>query len=124
MAQRLQDPRTAAVNERTGPRIRFFRIHNTDMKSKDLAGALGVTPSFMSMVERGQRGMKKAQLEKCAELLKCSYIVLTDPKDIPEEKLMVYNNFMMLLLNPIQSPSFPMIESFINSEASKIKPTE
>lgn len=91
MAQRLQDPRTAAINEKIGPRYRFFRKLNTDMSSKELAKALGVSPGFMSMVERGKRGMKKALVPKAAELLKCSPIVLNDPRELSERQLILYN---------------------------------
>lgn len=121
MAQRMQDPKTAAINKMIGPRIRLFRKQNTEMSGKEFARALGVSPGAISMIERGERGMKKALLPKAAELLKCSLMVLTDPRDLPDEKLLLYNNFMMLLDNSERVDSYPLLETYINSEASKLK---
>lgn len=101
--------------------MRLFRTNNTDMDGKDFARALGVTPGFISMVERGERGMKKALLPKAAELLKCSLMVLTDPRELPDDKLLLYNNFMMILDNADKVDTYPLIKSHINSEASKLK---
>jgi hypothetical protein len=121
MARRVQDPETEALNRKIGPRYRLFRKLNTTMSGKDFAKALGITPGAVSMIERGERGMKKALQPKAAQLLRCSLLVLTDPRDLPEEDLIFLNNAMLILDNKDKVDTFPMLKSHMESVASKIK---
>lgn len=63
-------------------RIRQWRQHRK-MTLEDLAGAVEMTPSHLSMLERGQRGYTQETLEAIAAALQTDVasLLMRDPSD-------------------------------------------
>ena len=72
-----------------GKTIRLLRI-NAGIKQKDLAHTLGITPSYLSLVETGKKQPGRRLIERAAEKLgvPVSYIFRHNerPKDITKEQ--------------------------------------
>jgi transcriptional regulator with XRE-family HTH domain len=64
-----------------GMRLKLFRV-SAALKQRDVADALGVTPDFVSMIERGKRDPTVQYLRKFAKLAKVpTSILLWDPTE-------------------------------------------
>ena len=63
------------INKRVGHRIKVKRV-DLEMTQGDLAEQLGITQGYLSYLEKGQRQITLALLEKIAGAFRCSMIDL------------------------------------------------
>jgi transcriptional regulator with XRE-family HTH domain len=67
------------IGKRVGHRIRVRRVE-LEMSQGNLAEALGISQSYLSYLEKGQRQMTIEMLEQIARVLRCSMADLLDEK--------------------------------------------
>jgi putative transcriptional regulator len=76
-----------------GRMIRIFRIH-AGIKQKELAGKLGITPNYLSIVETGKKQPGRSLIEKAAKELNIpiEYLFLSEQsKNVSAEHKELYD---------------------------------
>ncbi|MCC8989042.1 MAG: helix-turn-helix transcriptional regulator [Candidatus Contendobacter sp.] len=70
---------TISINRSVGHRIKVRRV-DLEMTQGDLAEQLGITQGYLSYLEKGQRQVTLALLEKIADALRCRIADLLPPE--------------------------------------------
>ena len=101
-----------------GNRIKAL-IDLRQLTQSKFAAQLGISETFLSLIIHGKRGMSKTKVLKTAGILDVHPLTLTTERNIPADKLMLYDMFVRILDTPEDFKSFPAIKTLIESEFSK-----
>lgn len=83
------------------------------------AARVGLSETSVSLVINGKRGMSKTKKLQAATLLDVHPLTLTTELKIPDDKLMLFDMFVRMLITPDDYKSFPAVKTLIESEFSK-----
>ncbi len=100
-----------------GKKIRQERIKK-NLTIEELAEILGLSPSYMGLIERGQRGISIETLCKLSNVFKVStdyllFSMMNDANNVDDSSSTYYQNQIIALTNQYSEHDFDFLIEFI-----------